>query len=289
MVIKSLEGINNTDILNVFNKSFSDYFVPFKLTEDQLLSKMISDKTDLELSVGVFENQKLIAFILHGFDIINNQNVVYNGGTGVIPEKRGLGLTKQMYHFILPVLGKKGIDKIILEVITKNIQAIKSYEKSGFKATRELACFKGNFKPNKYNKDIEIKEILDYQWNLMKSFWDINTTWQNSKNVMSKLTAENASLGAYIKNQLVGYVIYCPKSKRIQQIAIHKDCRKKGIATKLITELAEKYGNVFSIINVDKNANNATNFFSSIGLENYIEQLEMEMKLTKTTANNGYN
>ena len=109
MEIKSLTGTNCKDILNVFNNSFSDYFVPFKLTEEQLVSKMISDKTDLELSVGVFENQKLIAFILHGFDITNNQNVVYNGGTGVIPEKRGLGLTKQMYAFNLPVLEKKGI------------------------------------------------------------------------------------------------------------------------------------------------------------------------------------
>ncbi len=285
MEIKSLEGVNNTDILNVFNESFSDYFIPFKLTKEQLISKMISDKIDLELSVGVFENKKLIAFILHGLDTINSQKIVYNGGTGVIPKKRGLGLTKRMYQFALPVLVKRGTDKIILEVITKNIQAIKSYEKSGFKATRELACFKGYFKPNKSNNDTEIKELLDYQWSLMESFWDINTTWQNSKNVMSKLIAENTSFGAYAKNQLIGYVIYSPKSKRIQQLAIHKDFRKKGIATKLITELARKYGNYFSIINVDKKAKNVTSFFSSIGFENYIEQLELELKLTKTTAN----
>ena len=84
MEIRTLAGIDNIKILTVFNESFSDYFVPFKLTEEQLESKMIADKVDLELSVGVFENQKLIAFMLQGFDIINNQKVVYNGGTGVI-------------------------------------------------------------------------------------------------------------------------------------------------------------------------------------------------------------
>ncbi|MEJ2113072.1 MAG: GNAT family N-acetyltransferase, partial [Flavobacteriaceae bacterium] len=102
MEIRTLAGIDNIKILTVFNESFSDYFVPFRLTEDQLKSKIIADKIDLELSVGVFENGKLIGFILNGFDFINNQNVVYNGGTGVIPEKRGLGLTKQMYIFNLP-------------------------------------------------------------------------------------------------------------------------------------------------------------------------------------------
>jgi ribosomal protein S18 acetylase RimI-like enzyme len=284
MKIKSLKGTNCKDILNVFNKSFSDYFIPIRLTEEQLISKMISDKTDLELSVGVFENKKLIAFMLHGFDITNNQNVVYNGGTGVIPEKRGLGLTKKMYIFNLPVLEKKGIDKIVLEVISNNIQAIKSYKKSGFKTTRELACFKGNFKTTKSNKEVEIKNLENYQWNLLKSFWDINTTWQNSENVMSKMRGDNDSLGAYIKNKLVGYIIYTPKSNRIQQLAVHKNFRKTGIASKLIAQLAKKYGSAFSVINVDKNAKNITSFFNSVGFENYLEQLEMELILNKNLS-----
>jgi len=281
MEFKSLKGINFKDILNVFNKSFSDYYVPFKLTEEQLASKMISDKIDLELSVGVFENQKLIAFILHGFDITNNQNVVYNGGTGVIPEKRGLGLTKQMYIFNLPVLEKKGIDKIILEVISNNIPAIKSYKKSGFNTTRELACFKGNFETTKSNKEVELKELENYQWNLMESFWDITPTWQNSKNAINNMNGDNVSLGAYIKNQLVGYIIYTPKCKRIQQIAVHKDFRKVGVASKLIAQLAKKHGSTFSIINVDKKAKNVSSFFNSVGFENYIEQLEMKLVLNK--------
>ncbi|WP_223551719.1 GNAT family N-acetyltransferase [Aestuariivivens sp. NBU2969] len=281
MEIRSLEGIDNKDILNVFNESFSDYFIPFKLTSKQLTSKMIADKTDLQLSVGVFENQKLIAFILHGFDTINNQKVVYNGGTGVIPEKRGSGLTKRMYRFNLPILEKKGIDKIILEVIAKNIQAIKSYEKSGFKTVRELVCYKGEFIPNKTNKEVAIKELQTYPWKVMESFWDINPTWQNSKKVMTKLRTENTALGAYLKNQFVGYIIYNPETKRVQQIATHKDFRKKGIASSLINELAKKHGNTFSIINVDKKAESVTNFFDSIGFKNDLEQLEMELKINK--------
>lgn len=53
---------------------------------------MLADKINLELSVGSFENGKLIAFILHRFDIINYPKVIYSGGTGVIPKKRGSGL-----------------------------------------------------------------------------------------------------------------------------------------------------------------------------------------------------
>jgi len=281
MEIKTLEGTDIKEILNVFNNSFSDYFIPFKLTKEQLTSKMVADKTDLNLSVGVFENGNLIAFILHGFDIINNQKVVYNGGTGVIHKKRGKGLTKQMYLFILPLLAEKGINRIILEVIDKNIQAIKSYEKSGFKTKRELVCYKGSVETRKTNKNLETKELQSYNWKLMESFWDILPTWQNSINVSNTLKFDNISLGAYIKNRLVGYVIYNPNNNRIQQIAVNKNFRKKRIASTLIYKLTNKYGNTLSIINVDKKSKSVNHFLSKIGLENILEQLEMELELNK--------
>lgn len=282
MEIKTLEGVDIKEIVKVFNGSFSDYFVPFKLTQEQLTSKMLVDKIDLSLSVGVFENKKLIAFILHGFDTINNQKVIYNGGTGVIPEKRGFGLTKEMYLFILPLLIKKGINKLILEVITKNIQAIKSYEKSGFKVKRELLCYKGEVGiSNTNSSNIKIKELQKYNWELMESFWDIFPTWQNSKSVVNELKYNNTSLGAYIENQLVGYVIYNPTNKRIQQIAVSKEFRKKKIASSLVFKLKERCGNTISIINVDKKSNGVNDFFNKIGLENNLEQLEMELELNK--------
>lgn len=281
MNFKSLENVDSKDILNVFNESFADYFVPFKLTEEQLVSKMTSDKINFDLSVGVFDNEKLIAFILHGFDTIDNQKVVNNGGTGVLPNYRGQGITRKMYDFALPILKESEVDKIVLEVIKENIPAIKSYEKAGFKTTRALACFKGVFNPENSNTVIETTELHNYDWNVMESFWDIHPTWQNSKNVLNHLKKDNLSLAAYINNQLVGYCIYNPKNKQIQQVAIHKSYRRKGIATKLITNLAEQYGNAFSVINVDKKAIPLISFFESLGFECFIEQLEMELYLKK--------
>ena len=282
MEIKTLEGINKLDILKVFNKSFSDYFIPFKLSEEQLTSKMLADKTDLNLSVGVFENENLIAFILHGFDKINNEKVIYNGGTGVIPEKRGSGLTKQMHSFILPILKEKKIDKLQLEVITKNNQAIISYQKSGYKIERALVCYKGEICISDTNNNLEIKKMENYSWDLMKSFWDIYPTWQNSKNVVNELKPNNISMGAYIDDQLVGYIIYNPNNKRIQQIAVSRNFRKRKIASSLIYNIIETYGNILSVINVDKSSKSMNHFLEKIGFKNNLEQLEMKLHLNNT-------
>lgn len=279
MTIKTLEGISSQEILEVFNHSFSDYFIPFKLTYEQLVDKMKADRSDLSLSVGAFENEKLVAFILHGFDTIDNEKIVYNGGTGVIPENRGVGLTKQMYSFILPLLKGKGIDKLLLEVISNNVHAIKSYEKSGFKVKRTLACYKGTTKITFTNPAIEIKPIETYDWQLMQSFWNVSPTWQNSNNTLNTLKSSNISLGAYVQNKLVGYIIYNPTSQRIQQIAVHSEFRKQKIGTSLMSTLLNGNESVVSVINVDKNSKKLNGFFEHLGLKNTLDQLEMELKL----------
>ncbi|MGB1205298.1 MAG: hypothetical protein ACPG5B_06625 [Chitinophagales bacterium] len=76
MEIKTLAGVHTKAITAVFNLSFSDYFIPFSLTEQQMADKMKADKTDLNLSVGAFENDNLIGFILHGKDRINGKIMV---------------------------------------------------------------------------------------------------------------------------------------------------------------------------------------------------------------------
>ncbi|WP_299765321.1 GNAT family N-acetyltransferase [uncultured Dokdonia sp.] len=281
MIINTLTGIETKEILDTFNESFSDYFIPFKLTEGQLDSKMLADKVHLNLSVGVFENGNLIAFILHGFDKINGEKILYNGGTGVIPKKRGLGLTKKMYHFILPILKEKGIDTLFLEVISENIQAIKSYKFAGYKIERTLLCYKGEVPTLQTNSSIEIKQLKKYNWSLMESFWDISPTWQNSNNVINGLKDTSISFGAYIQNTLVGYIIYNPNTKRILQIAVDKKYRKNKIASTLVSKLLEEYGNTLSIINVDKGSESTHRFFKHIGLKKNLEQLEMKLQLRK--------
>lgn len=254
MKIETLEGIGTNVILDVFNLSFSDYFIPLKLTEEDLISKMLVDKINLNLSVGVFEQGQLIAFILHGIDNINDQKVVYNGGTGVIPNKRGKGLTKQMYRFILPLMVKEGVSKLTLEVISKNVQAIKSYKKIGFVEKKTLMCYKGDIKAVDKNVLVKIKNLDKYNWVLMRSFWDINPTWQNTIQSIQANKGKMIALGAYVENKMLAYLIYNPFNKRIQQIAVNRQYRQQGIASALIDELVKKEGYSIGVINVDENA-----------------------------------
>ncbi len=279
MKIRTLSGTSIEQITATFNLAFSDYFVPVHLTAEQLGAKMKSDNVNLDYSVGVFENEELIALILHGTDVIDNKHVVYNGGTGVIPSQRGQGLTKQMYGFILPALKDKGIDYLVLEVISTNIQAIKSYKKTGYTVSRILKCYKGIVNIEDKTKDIDIRPLSDYDRTSMQSFRDFIPTWQNSMRAAEEMKAANKSFGAYVDKQLAGYIIYSPNSKRIQQIAVDKSFRRRGIASALISVMAKDTNNEVSVVNIEDGSEPINAFLRKIGLENYLDQLEMKLKL----------
>lgn len=105
---------------------------------------------------------------------------LYNNATGVIKGFRNQGLTQQMYNFILPSLKKDNIRSIQLEVLDNNVAAIKAYKKVGFKKRRERHCYKGSVTIDTWSKDIIVKPLLDYDWQLFFTFWDLQPSWQNS-------------------------------------------------------------------------------------------------------------
>lgn len=276
MIINTLDTISTTAILNVFNQSFSDYLIPFHLELEQLEIKLKSENINLSYSVGAFVNDKLVGFILHGYD--ENQLCVYNGGTGVIPEFRGNGLTKNMYGFILPILKQHGIQQLVLEVISNNIPAIKSYEKIGYQKCRELNCYSGAVEGKQINRDVKIKDMLKADWNQLKPFWDVIPAWQYSIDTMSRSEGIYQTIGAFSKSQLIGYAVVNPKSGRISQIAISKSHRRKKVGTTLVSHIASQSQNKLSMINVD--AESVLNdFLIHLGFSHTLTQHEMKMDI----------
>ena len=278
-ILKTLENIPTEKLLEVFNLSFSDYVVPFCLTKEQLEDKIKSDSIKLEFSVGAFEDNQLIAFVLHGYDTIDNLKIVYNAGTGVIPAKRGNKLTAKLYEYILPILHENDIDKLLLEVITTNEPAIRTYKNIGFKIIRELNCYKGSLNIINTNNDFEIRELQAYDWQKLQSFWDLKPSWQNSVTAVEKLKNANISIGIYDGEKLLGYTIFNPKIKRIHQLAVDKNYRRKGVGRQLLAYIATNYGKDISAINIDNTSEETLKFFNAIEMDIYIKQYEMELPL----------
>ncbi|MEJ5050541.1 GNAT family N-acetyltransferase [Chryseobacterium culicis] len=281
MEFKTLSHITIDELLSVFNHSFSDYVVPFHLTKEVLISKIAAEKLDMSLSAGAFEEGKLVGFILQSEKIENGEKIIYNGGTGVVPENRGKGLVRKMYDFIIPILKERNANTLLLEVIEGNQPAIRAYENLGFCIVRRLLCFNGNIKHGEENAGILIKDLKDFQWNILRSFWDIEPSWQGSVFVLEPMPENYITLGAYDGEQLAGYIVYGSAAKKIYQFAVDKNYRNRGIGTMLFNAIREKNnGQTIALNNVDDSSENTSKFLSEkIGLNNWLSQFEMKRSI----------
>ncbi|WP_261509939.1 GNAT family N-acetyltransferase [Chryseobacterium paludis] len=276
MEFRNLADLNITGLLSVFNLSFSDYLVPFHLTLEQLTSKINAEKIDMNLSVGAFQSNQIVGFILHAEKVEDRKRIVYNAGTGVTPEYRGQGLVRKMYDYIIPMLRDRKTDILALEVIEGNEPAIRAYTNLGFKISRKLLCFKGNIETKETSSEINVQQLDHFQWKTFKSFWDIEPSWQSSVIVLDQMRNDLVILGAYEMTELVGYAIFNPAIGKVYQVAVNKENRRMGIGAKLFKVIGEmSAGSVVVMNNVDDSSENTSQFLRKIGLENWVSQFEM--------------
>lgn len=276
MQIHTLQNTSLEVLADTFNKAFEGYFVPIKMDAKSLADKIKSENIFLKNSVGVTINGQLAGFILIGIDKINN--MAYNAGTGTIPEFRGQKFTEKMYSYLLPELDKIGIQNHALEVICENKKALHIYEAIGYSVSRKVICYKGKISESK-KSHYKIREIQLPNETEIKSFWNHKPTYQNSLFCLKNNLEQHTTFGAFENEKLIGYIVFDKNSLRIKQFGVDSNFRNKGIGQQLFSKVQNQNQEaVIVIINVDENDAITNNFLQKIGLNNFIEQYEMEMK-----------
>lgn len=274
MEIRSLTREDTEDLLNAVNGAFADYIVPFQLNMEQLQFKMSSEDILPEWSAGVFDGNKMIAFIMHGMRNMDGKPVLYNAGTGTLPEYRGQGLVGKIYDHLQPLLQEHKVTQLMLEVIENNQSAIRAYEKNGFSIQRKLLCFDGVLKENSATELFAIRPLDHLNWDTLQSFWDITPGWQSAAASMDKVTPQ--ALGAFAGTELLAYILFSPAKKRLYQLAVAPSHRRKGIATQLLARVQQQTGRgKVQLNNVDEAAESLKLFLEKQGLANTINQFEM--------------
>lgn len=279
MKITPLENIPITEMVTAFNLSFSDYIIPLQLTEQQFRDKLFSEDISLEWSFGAFINDKLIGFMLHGY----RNNILYNAGTGVIPEYRGNKFTQKLYDYCLQKANSENITSIQLEVITKNNRAIKTYENIGFKIIRTLNCYKGILNVTESKSSFEVSQLSLSDYTTLKTLCNYLPTWQNSIETIKKLYQINdiKIIGVKHLEEIIGYVIFNNTSKKTLQIGLNKNYDRNIIMNALFEFISNQYSKEIFAINLDDSAENIISGFNALGLNCFLKQYEMKITLNK--------
>lgn len=274
----SLVSIEKEAIYEAFLKAFSDYPVHMEMSFAQF-EKMLKRKGfDPHVSVGAFNEDCVVGFILNGCRKWNGKATAYDVGTGVIPQFRKQGITKHMLQIAKQQFRDLGAEQYILEVLTSNTSAANIYRKNGFTAQREFLCCQMERGKDKLYSIHQTEHILNPDWELFKSFWDFPPSWQNSIPSIEALSESFIILVVRNNNQITGYGIIDKSTGEIPQIAVDKKWRSKGVGRSILADLIEHTDSgQIKILNIDTRSKAMLYFISAAGFYHTVNQFEMKL------------
>lgn len=271
MKIQNLKTTDLAEIVNCLVRAFDGYFV--KMPDDVAYwdTRFKGARVDYGLSYGVFDKGELVAFIINGIDEHDGKRAAFNTGTGVIETHRGQQLIDKIYTYALPQLQAAGIEKCMLDVIQANARAIRVYERIGFSIKRNFLCFKGTMTlPEEAEvvvKEVAIQALLKrenpnhfyYSWD------DTDVAILSSGGVYKGYLVQNE------KGHTLGHFVLNPKNNYVAQL--------EAAPTHFLNVMngLNEIANTVRMNNVDERRTDYIEQLLSSGLENHINQYEMEM------------
>ena len=271
-----LSAADSAKLYECFLEAFSDYQVDMKASREEFEQRLVRDGVRLEISAGAFDETRMVGFYMNALGDWKGRPSAFDAGTGVIPAYRRQGIAEELFAFMMPRLKEALVEQYLLEVLTGNERAVALYRKLGFVDTRRLAVFRRSA-PLFTDADPEIRRIDEPDWELFKSFWDGDPSWQNSIDAVERVANDRVVICAYVDGTSVGYGIAFKPWVSLMQLAVAPAHRRKGIGSKILSALQREVSGTDSlkVTNIDERLKGTLAFYESNGFKMVLEQFEM--------------
>lgn len=273
MQIKSLKDTPFTEIMECLFLAFQNYYVDLPKDHGYYMERWRMANVNYDLSYGAFHQDKLVGFVLNAIDSRNGSFTAYNACTGVLPEFRGKKMVKSIYDHALPILKSNGVERCTLEVITKNIRAINAYKAVGFEINKNYKCFRGNLNLGTL-QDYELHEDSFNAAAVVKSMDQSWYSWENHTLTIAKGNYRYFEI--LFQGNVESYFVIAPHGGYVPQMEVlvnHPDVWNRLWAG--LGQISE----AIKVNNVDTRLTEKIIELQKSGLENYLDQYEMELAL----------
>lgn len=300
MEIRPLASIPRITLHRAFSEAFSDYSVPLRLSPEALSELHRRRGVRYDLSVGAFDQERLVGFTFNGLGTFDGRLAGYDAGTGVIPAARGRGLARRMMERSLRLLATQGAERSILEVLQTNHRAIALYRDIGFRIRRELLCWRlCDVPPRREVPGLVIQSAGPTQtvgqtvgqavnqavnqagFDVHRDappLWAWAPSWQNSSESIARATAARTVLVARVGDTLAGYGIVFSNGD-LAQLAVTPAMRRRGVGTELLRAARRRTNADLTITNTDGGDGGTTGFLGAAGALERVRQHEMMIEL----------
>lgn len=274
MEIRDLSTTSLEEVVFAILMAFEGYFLAMPSDVDYWEGRFQAARVDWTCSFGLFDKGELVAFIINGIDGRGADKLAFNTGTGVVPKYRGQKIVDQLYEYAFPILQEKKITHYALEVVQENSRAIRVYERIGFSITKEYCCFKGKLPKSKQETTLLKAELVN-----IKNSKEHLYAWDNSNRAVAK--SRTGTYSCYevlnLNQEKIGFFVINVQSGYLPQFEIYQANLREN--WKLLFDGIAQINRTIKINNVDAKRVELIPILLDLGLENTINQYEMEQKL----------
>jgi ribosomal protein S18 acetylase RimI-like enzyme len=280
-----LRAVDKGAVHAAFIEAFADYAMTSTgLTEERLLLRMEKNAVDYNLSVGAYDDDRMVGFTLIGVDSWGGAVTAYDAGTGIVPAFRGQGLARRMFDRALPMLRKRGVERFSLEVLQQNEPAIRAYKKSGFEITRHLRSFAADaavlsHSPASADASAwDVQPIGAHTFALVVQYADWLPSFENRFSAVERIPNDVTLIGAFDGGRCVGVAAYSPPLRWLLTLVVCRSHRRRGVGRALLARVAGDLPEGvtrLAVINVDASDEGMIAFVGALGFGSLVDQFEM--------------
>ncbi len=261
---RALYEVNMQQLTTCLNLAFSDYDQPICFTTESLKHYLTASTVDLSLSFGAFYNEQLVAVILNSVGIYMHQRVVFDAGTGVVPEHRDKKVFSALFEYTIQQLKHHNIERYYLEVLQSNHHAVSIYSKKGFSVQREYSVLSASGHGHGGDNHISVIPYQDFtpfstKHSIEPSFEHTSYTINQNPQLFEVL---------YINDQ--AYCIYAKRHGEIIQMHYNELGALKDVVSALINQYPSSMAK-----NIDCAYSDVVQMLIDIGFVEITKQYEM--------------
>lgn len=135
---KRLNECKLDEVVQVWNEGFTGYFFDATMTVEMFLNRLVLEGLSPTLSIAAYQGDRPVGIVLNGIRHIQGSKIAWNGGTGVIEEYRGKGISRALMDHTLQLYRDEHVQLASLEAISENEKAIRLYKRKGYETVDHI-------------------------------------------------------------------------------------------------------------------------------------------------------
>lgn len=261
---QALQETSLQQLAACFNLAFSDYEQPICFTPESLQYYLTASGVDLSLSFGAFYREQLVGFILNSGGIYQEQRVVFDAGTGVIPEHRGKKVFSALFAYTCEQLQHCGITGYYLEVLQSNRDAVAIYSKKGFCIRRNYSVLTAS--GPRPDWDLPVPALPYSEFAVFPTRFSVEPSFEHTSHMINQNPQLYEVL--YLKDR--AYCIYAKRNGELIQLHYNELDALKDV----ISALIRRYQRAMAK-NIDCGCPDVIQMLKELGFAEILKQYEM--------------